>query len=56
MIYQVTAKQDWLEALKKDVYEPASLKTEGFIHKSFIKRLFTNKVALISDSHLKIFI
>ena len=34
MIYHVTTKQAWEEALQKGAYETASLATEGFIHNS----------------------
>lgn len=32
VIYHVTTKQEWEEALKKEFYEASSLHTEGFIH------------------------
>lgn len=34
MIYHVTKKSDWQNALLTGSYEAASLKTEGFIHNS----------------------
>ncbi len=34
MIYHVTTKQDWENALKEGFYEATSLHSEGFIHMS----------------------
>jgi uncharacterized protein (DUF952 family) len=32
LIYHITTKQDWRNAITKGYYEAASLKQEGFIH------------------------
>lgn len=39
MIYHVTKKQAWEEALQKGFYEAASLATEGFIHNSSLTQV-----------------
>ena len=54
MIYHVTKKQAWQNALQKGYYEAASLSTEGFIHTStlpqvagVLNRYYKNEVDLI---------
>jgi uncharacterized protein (DUF952 family) len=54
LIYHVTTKQEWNEALQKGYYEAASLQLEGFIHCSkpeqvngVLERYFKNKTRLI---------
>jgi uncharacterized protein (DUF952 family) len=54
LIYHVTTKQEWDDALKKGFYEGASLKPEGFIHCSkanqvqgVLERYFKNKTDLV---------
>ncbi len=38
MIYHITTKPLWEEALKKGSYEPGSLFAEGFIHTSTLEQ------------------
>ncbi len=39
MIYHVTTRTAWEEALRKGAYEAASLSTEGFIHNSTLAQV-----------------
>ena len=54
MIYHVTKKQAWEQALQKGFYEAESLATEGFIHTStlpqvtgVLERYYKNQAGLI---------
>ena len=54
MIYHVTTKQQWQQALVKGFFEEPSLHTEGFIHNSteaqvpgVLERYFKNKSNLV---------
>ena len=54
MIYHVTKKQAWEQALQKGFYEAESLATEGFIHTStlpqvagVLERYYKNETSLI---------
>ena len=54
MIYHVTTKEAWEEALRAGAYKPGSLVTEGFIHNSTLSqvpgvldRYYKNQVGLV---------
>ncbi len=54
MIYHVTAKDSWEQALQNGFYEAPSLATEGFIHNSskeqvagVLDRYYKNKKGLV---------
>jgi uncharacterized protein (DUF952 family) len=54
MIYHVTRKEDWANALSKGFYEAPSLKLEGYIHTSaaaqvtgVLERYFENDKELL---------
>jgi uncharacterized protein (DUF952 family) len=38
VIYHITTKASWQEAVRRGLYEPESLKTEGFVHCSTLEQ------------------
>lgn len=54
MIYHITSKEEWANAIEKDFFEVASLQLEGFIHCSqehqvagVLQRYYSGKINLV---------
>jgi len=50
MIYHITQRQDWEQALLKGIYEPGGYKTDGFIHCSTRKQLLSTAQCYYADA------